>query len=448
MTNLSAVDRYLARHALDVPEAGTAPVARGLRLCIVIPAMTESAGICEVLDSLEKGSERLDEVEVIVVVNNPADAADDILKDNQDTLQLLKERKSAGLRTLVIDRCSPGKSFEAQVAGVGLARRVGMDLGLMRLLAAGHVEDGALACLDADSPVEPGYVDAILKIFARKDAPLGGVCRCEHPIPKDPTLAKAILAYETWMRYFELGLELAGSPFSYPTIGSSLVASAQGYAMADGMPTRQAAEDFYFAQKLIKLARGKGLVKIRDAVVHPAARLSSRVPFGTGRAMRRCVEEGTEQYLFAEPVGAFFDLKRWFGSLRMGFENPIALESEASPDLLNFLQLHRAFDALDKIRKNSRNAETFAFDAHCWFDGLKCVRYAHQCKKDQGGQWIYDALSRMLSAIGRGDELMHLPDVKPSAPSLKAMKQWLEWGRVWSLDTYKSQVTRPDPGTT
>ncbi len=431
MTQLSAVDRYLHRHALDVPEHATSPaVSEQLRLVIVIPAMAESEGIGAVLDSLEQGSERLGEAECVVVVNNPTDAPEVIKDDNLRTLSLLEHRKNSKPRLLVLDRSCVGKAFDPQTAGVGLARRVGMDLALRRLVDAGHVPDGAIACLDGDSPVEPGYVDAVLDVFGRKGAPLGGVCTCEHPIPTDPVLAKAIVAYETWMRYFELGLRFAGSPFSYPTIGSSLVASAEGYAMADGMPTRQAAEDFYFAQKLIKLSRGRGLEKIRNAVVHPAARLSHRVPFGTGRAMRRCMDEGTGSYLYAEPSSAFFDLRRWFSSFEEGFFEPSVLERQASSDLLRFLQSHKAFDAIDRIRANSRDSEAFAFGVHSWFDGLKCVRFAHECKRTSGGKWIFDELLRVIQGLEPGGRFEHMHPLAEDDASLQAMIHWLDLLRM------------------
>ncbi len=422
----AAITRYLQRHALAprADEALPAP-GPGLRLCVVIPALAEGERLPAVLDSLERAASEPEAVEVIAVVNNPADAPAAVVADNAASLAALRAR-SGPLRIIALDRSSPGRAFTPGRAGVGLARRAGMDLALARLAAAGNPERAAIACLDADSPVEPGYVDTLLGAFDRSAQPLGGVCECRHPIPDDPDRAGAILAYETWMRTFELGLRLAGSPFSYPTIGSCLVASATGYALADGMPTRQAGEDFYFAQKLIKLSAGRGLARLAGAVVEPAARLSDRVPFGTGRAMLRCADEGADAYRRMEPAEAFGDLRRWFAAFGPGFADAGALERAAGSRLEAFLRAEGAFAALARIRANQPDADRFAFAAHCWFDGLKCVRYTHAVEAELGRQWAFDALGAILEGLELTAPFADLRPPRPGDPELGLHRAWLD----------------------
>ena len=421
------IERYLLRHARIAPEAmALPPPAAGLKLCVVIPALAERAGLGSVLDSLGAGSDRLAEAEVIAVINQPQGAPSAIRADNQATLADLRARPPGALRLLVLDRASPGRELPAAGAGVGLARRTGMDLALARLVAAGTAPRAAIACLDADSPVAPGYIDALLAVFDRPAAPVGGVCACAHPIPAEPALAEAILAYETWMRAFELGLRLAGSPFSYPTIGSCLVASAAGYALADGMPERQAGEDFYFAQKLVKVSGRRGLARISTAQVRPAARPSARVPFGTGRAMLRCASEGLEAYRFMEPPQAFFDLRRWFAALEEGFGDPPALDRAASAELAAFLESEGASGALARIRANQPDAEHFEQAAHHWFDGLRCVRYVHVLERARGRVWTFDALAQIAQALGLSDRFADLVRPQPPAPDRALLTAWLE----------------------
>lgn len=433
MSALEPIDRYLDRHALVPPEAQRllAPVA-GLKLCVVIPALAERARLGGVLDSLSVGSARLSEAEVIVVVNQPEDADPDTSANNQASLVELGARPAGSLSLQVLDRASPGSALQTQAAGVGLARRIGMDLALSRLARAGQPDRAAIACLDADSPVAPGYVDALLAAFDRAEPPVGGVCACAHPIPEDPLLGPAILAYETWMRYFELGLRLAGSPFSYPTIGSCLVASAAGYALADGMPERPAGEDFHFAQKLIKVAGRAGLQRLTGALVLPAARRSARVPFGTGRAMLRCADEGLDAFRRVEPPQAFFDLQRWFASFEPGFADPVALRRATSPDLAAFLDAERAWGALERIRDNQPDATHFGLAVHHWFDGLKCVRFVHALERQRGRVWAFDALAQVLAALGLAGRFADLAPPQPPDPPRELLQAWLE--RLRALD--------------
>jgi hypothetical protein len=420
------IARYLRRHARPAAHwDALPPPAPGLKLCVVIPALAEAAELPAVLDALGRGSARWSETEVIAVVNNPAGADAAVVADNRATLRALGA-PSVGPPVHALDRCTPGRALPPERAGVGPARRIGMDLALERLCVAGSVERAAIACLDADAPVAPGYLDALLAVFDSGDPPPGAVCACAHPIPDDPDRAAAILAYETWMRYFELGLALAGSPFSYPTIGSCLVSSAAAYAQVGGMPERQAGEDFYFAQKLIKLAAGRGLARLDGARVQPRARLSHRVPFGTGRALLRCEAEGPEAYRRVEPPEAFFELRRWFAALPAGYCDPAALRRAAGGRLARFLDAERAWPALARIRANQPDAARFAFAAHCWFDGLKCVRFAHVVERELGRRWAFDALAALLAAAGRRADFADLPRPTPPEPPLELLCAWLE----------------------
>lgn len=421
------IARYLHRHARPAADwDALPPPAPGLKLCVVIPALAEAAELPGVLRSLGRGSARSAEAEVIAVVNNPAGAAAAVVADNRAALAELRQPAAGGPAVHALDRSSPGRALPPGRAGVGLARRIGMDLALARLCAAGSVERAAIACLDADAPVAPGYLDALLAVFDSGDPPPGAVCACAHPIPGDPDRAAAILAYETWMRYFELGLALAGSPFSYPTIGSCLVSSAAAYAQVGGMPERQAGEDFYFAQKLIKLAAGRGLARLAAARVQPRARLSHRVPFGTGRALLRCRDAGPEAYRWVEPPEAFFELRRWFAALPAGYRDPAALRRAAGARLARFLDAERAWPALERIRANQPDAARFAFAAHCWFDGLKCVRFVHAVERELGRRWAFDALAALLDALGGAADFADLPPPAPPDPPLELLCAWLE----------------------
>jgi hypothetical protein len=292
-----------------------------------------------------------------------------------------------------------------------------MDLALRRLWAAGRPERSAIACLDADSPVDPGYVEGILSVFDAEDPPAAGVCCCRHPIPEDEERARAIVAYELWLRYLVEGFRLCGSPYAFQTIGSCTVVSPRAYARADGMPRRQAGEDFYFLQKVAKIS---GRVVDLDVTVRPSARVSDRVPFGTGRAMRRCRDQGPDYYLEVEPPLVFHDLKRFFASSPAGYENPARMRESAGRLLRSFIEKHGGWTVLENIRQNSADPDHFSFAVHTWFDSLQVVRYARRCKAKLGGVWILDALSDLGFDVG--------PDLGSALQRMRRRKRSRESG--------------------
>ena len=428
-----AISRYLLKHARIAPESeGLKAPGPGLRLVVVIPALAEREGIGEVLGSLCRGSGRLSQMEVIVVVNNAADAPREIVEDNLETLRELAARRGDPFSIWTLDRASFGKALDPNEAGVGAARRIGMDLALRRLVQAGCPERSAIACLDADSPVSSGYVDAVLAVFDAPSAPLAGICRCHHPLPGDPTLARAIVIYEIWLRYVEWGLRLCGSPYAFQTIGSCITTSPYGYALADGMPPRQAGEDFYFLQKIVKLwgmggARGREAIRpVEGAIVHPAARPSHRVPFGTGRALRRCLAEGLEPYLQAEPPQAFGDLAALFSAVSGAFEQPERLRAICAGRLWRFVETLGGMGLLTRLRENSPDGERFARAVHGRFDSLQVVRYAHQCKTELGGVWLFQALLEVLRPQLPEEVVAGLPPLPSPADDLGQWVAWLE----------------------
>nr|WP_243435901.1 glycosyltransferase family 2 protein [Acanthopleuribacter pedis] len=133
--------------------------------------------------------------------------------------------------------------------------------------------------MDADTFCPPNYLAEVRAVFDG-DAGIGALSApYRHPVPGDPVAARAILRYELWMRYYQLNLWRIGSPFAFSALGSNLSFRLGAYRRAGGFPLRQAGEDFYLLQQLCKTTR---VAVWCAAEVAPSARLSSRVPFGTG----------------------------------------------------------------------------------------------------------------------------------------------------------------------
>ena len=241
---------------------------------------------------------------VICVVNNhrPHMAAKAQIRDNQETLSLLKEivfrspvffghsgqdiqvsifgrLSDSELRAAYIDASSPGLEIPDRDGGVGTARKIGMDAAL-GLIGTGAKEDGVLCCLDADTLVEENYLSAVRAYFEETENP-AAVVSYAHQRPVDPGLQAAICCYEIFLRSYVIGLSYAGSPYAFHAIGSTIACTAEAYVGVRGMNRRTAAEDFYFLNKLAKIGK---IGTVTNTTVFPSARISERVPFGTGRA--------------------------------------------------------------------------------------------------------------------------------------------------------------------
>ena len=149
--------------------------------------------------------------------------------------------------------------------------------------------NGFIASLDADTLVKSNYLIELESMFHdRKTRQV--VIPFIHP--KEDIgceLQKAITLYELYLRYFRLSLEYIGWPWSYHTIGSAFAVRASVYGEQGGMNRRNAGEDFYFLNKLFPLG---GTQILKNTTVFPAARLSSRVPFGTGPAIKQIIDGG------------------------------------------------------------------------------------------------------------------------------------------------------------
>ena len=128
---------------------------------------------------------------------------------------------------------------------------------------------------------------------------------------------QATRLYEYSLRYYVAGLSFAHSPYAFHTIGSTIAVNAAHYAKVRGFPRRQAGEDFYLLNKLAKVGAIMQLGAETDCEpIDIAARLSDRVPFGTGAAVGKIMEleDPAREFLLYHP-SVFGLLRSWLGSL-------------------------------------------------------------------------------------------------------------------------------------
>lgn len=368
---------YLKKRQAGGPWHINETPSRGFSGAIVIPSLAEAANLPRTLESLSHNpADLLDRFIILVVVNQRADATYEETVDNLETLKSLPLwKKQYRLHNLCwVDAVSSGRELPHK-QGVGLARKIGLDLALPLLNYQN--EDPILICLDADTLVQPDYLPAITRHFAH--SPAGGTSiSYRHRPAADPTGQSAIDRYELFLRVYVLGLELAGSPYAFHTVGSAMACRASAYCACGGMNRRLAGEDFYFLQQLHKTSR---VTPLTGTVVHPSPRSSHRVPFGTGRAVGDMLNEGEQRLLFYQPV-VFSIVGEWLACVA---ENPAAdvsvlLNSAAdiSPVLHDVLEQAGFRDSWENLKKNNREGAKLTAAFHGWFDAFRTMRLVHE----------------------------------------------------------------------
>jgi len=368
------VKRYLDRQGSGGHWALSGSRREGLRGAVVIPALAEGESLFATLKSLDDNPEEtcLDWL-VLVVINQRTDALAVEQQQNLDDLEKLADFAENYRYPLAwVDAVSPGFELPTRHGGVGLARKIGMDLALPRL---DWGRRPLLACLDADTLVEPTYLPALEAHF--QDRCGGAVLPFRHQPAGEASQQEAIDRYELFLRAYVLGLSLAGSPYAYASVGSAMACTAHAYAQCSGMNRRRAAEDFHFLNKLAKTA---GVAPLQGTKVHPAPRISSRVPFGTGRSMARQLagEVGVVRFY---PLGAFEIVGSW---LQLVTKDP-SLDAaflwrqaaQLSPTLGQYLNDCGWHEAWSSLQANHPSSAPRLRAFHAWFDGLRTLRLVH-----------------------------------------------------------------------
>lgn len=361
------IQKYLKTRAVLSPWHLDGVAGADFSAAVVIPALAESRSLQLTLRSLAANDPiLLRQILVVVVVNNRADALQPDREDNRRTLDWLTSQPFPGLNLGWIDATTAGLELPSR-QGVGLARKLGFDAALNLL---DWNCESLLISLDADTLVEPDYLTAVCAHFAMAED-VGAVLPFYHQPGADAVQEEAIRAYEHYLRSYLFGLEQAGSPYAYHSIGSAFACRIRGYVEAGGMNRRLAGEDFYFLQQLNKVG---GVTVLRGTVVRPDARFSDRVPFGTGRVIAQHVMSGQPSYRFID-TKAFKLLRYWLDLLAgRAAASAACLLSEVrgvSPELAAFLEERDFGPVWTGLQKNHTSEKQRVRAFHHWFDALR-----------------------------------------------------------------------------
>lgn len=389
------IEKYLSANPLaqELESNQSESIKSNFSQAVVIPAYCESFYFPKTWQSLKRAivnSTR--KTLVVVLVNNPQassvnpDLLEDIA-DNQKLLKKLRERQFEGPGNCVlawIDASSPAREIR-QDHGVGGARKLGMDTVLHFL---DWEADPLIFSLDADSLVKKNYLSATRNFFTANPKISGAALDFRHQPGNTPEEEQAIRLYEEFMHQYVAGLRHAQSPYAYHSIGSTIVCRAESYIKAGGMRPRPAGEDFYFLQALCKSGNPPApILDFSESCVYPSARLSNRVPFGTGTRMKEFIEQiKTENNpaVFYHPeifnllnktlegVGngsLEHSVEKWFDSLPM-----------EAKDFLNLCEFRKNWGKI--IKNTPKDSTKIKWAFHTWFDAFRILKFIHFCEKE------------------------------------------------------------------
>jgi hypothetical protein len=362
----------------SLPRQIQTPPGPGLGLVVVIPCFCEP-DLVATLESLWNCARPNAAVEVIVVINSAAGSQAGILELNLETARRAHEwittRRDPHLGFHILEY----PDLPPKHAGVGLARKIGMDEAARRFDDVGRPA-GVIVCFDADSTCDPGYLAVIERHFAAHPRSPGASIYFEHPLSGNhpPEVYEAVAAYELHLRYYRQGLRYAGFPHAFHAIGSSMAVRAGAYQRMGGMNRRKAGEDFYFLNKLIPLGN---FTEINSTRVIPSPRPSDRVPFGTGRAVREMLAGNAFQ---TYPLSAFEDLRLWLATIpdlydaaaRGDFGSPGSLPASIE----KFLVAQDWPAVLADIRENTSSRGAFTKRFFRWFDAFRAMKFVHHAR--------------------------------------------------------------------
>ncbi|AFN73979.1 hypothetical protein MROS_0737 [Melioribacter roseus P3M-2] len=412
----------------------------------VVPAIDEYDNLIVLLNSLaELEKKYLDDTLFLFVINNSDKAGEGVKENNRRSLEMINNLIcnkitdtrlnpgiiESGLNLGTVDASTPGNELPDKHAGVGYARKTGMDLALTKFDYSNDKKK-IIICLDADCTVDNNYLTEIVESFNKRNLNAAYV-DYEHTLPSDEIEKSAAITYEIFLRYYTLMLKYTNSPYAYQTIGSTMVCTAEFYCKAGGMNKKKAGEDFYFLEKLRKQTDIK---LISGAKVRPAGRISWRVPFGTGRSINEFCnsvkEKGNaESELSVYNPSIFLLLKKWHAVYYRHdyYENGREILNSAvsvHEGIEKFLVEQGFPIAWERINENAASPDQIMKQKFLWFDAFRTMKLIHYLRDNYFPNVnLFDAVDRMFE----------LYDIKPgiarkgNIPGIEEQMKYLDYIR-------------------
>jgi len=375
---------------------------QGSTLFVTIPCYDEP-GLLFALNSLTQCTPPSSGVTVIVVVNSSDKASPEVLDQNQCTIREVLDWWQNSPRPFFQLRLLQAPSLPSKWAGVGWARKIAMDEAV-RILDCSEKEEGILAAFDADSTVSANYFTELESVFRRNPTYNFVNLNFCHPVD-DPALCdslrEGIILYELYLRYLRNAIQWCGYAHAIHTVGSSFAVRATSYVKQGGMNRRQAGEDFHFLHKIVLLGNYGHII---EATVFPAARISHRVPFGTGAALKKW-EEGDRELVSAYSLRIFETLRPLFADPGYFFDTDPTFWEERflqfDRKLYDYLVQIEMKERLIELRNNCADKRNFVKRFYHEVNAFRIIQYLNLCEAGEGGKGkLVVEASRLLERLG------------------------------------------------
>ena len=343
-------------------------------IIVVIPCYNELE-LIHTLQSIKTSKKPKANILIAVIINSAINANNNVLLQNRLTFTEVERFAVLNNDSNLIYFPILCENLPKKHAGVGLARKIGMDLAIDHFHSNNN-NSGLIISLDADCEVSENFFTTIYDEFNKNEKLNATIHNFHHRVENDDKdIESAIRQYEMYLRYFSKMLKYTGFPYYYHTIGSAFAVSADAYVRVGGMGRQQGGEDFYFLQKVFQLGH---IVELHETYVFPMARFSDRVPFGTGPALQKILDE-PDRKIKVYSKQSFFHLKSLF-ERKDGFfkknENEItALLLQLHPALQNFLTEVDFIDSLNDCNNNCSNLNSYRKRFFHHFNSFKIIKY-------------------------------------------------------------------------
>ena len=345
------------------------PLQKKYDFFIIIPAYCEESYIPLTLESISKQNQDLLNTTLMVVVINNSKKEQQKIKNNNKRTFISLVKKQFNFELIIIDCYSSKYALPNKLAGVGLARKIGMDF------CINYAQNKSLFCsIDADTIVDKNYLTIINREYIKYKFK-GAVVNFRHQKNSDSTIQKAVVEYEKLLKSIAHNLETIGSPYAFVNMGSTIICSMQAYVAIGGMPPKKATEDFYFLQKLAKYC---SIHILKTILVYPSSRSEERVYLGTGFRMKNIQKNILFDDLYINPK-AYDELNYLYQMMKQkwSYKSKEIMSSlpKNNSKLQCYLEKNNFINIIDKIQNNVTSQYYFMNQFHRWFDSLKIYKF-------------------------------------------------------------------------
>lgn len=372
------LQRYLEKQALHPPLLDPL-LFSSIETIVVIPALMEDHLESCLLSIAKNENIDFSKLAVICLLNYKEHYAEERLVQDfyESQLKALNTLESALPYTLSI--LGP-MELKGKNAGVGMARKILMDEAI-QIFCYWKKSNGIIINLDGDCLVSSHYLSKIRDYYNYENAKPTVSIGFKHRFDGlSTTEEEAGRIYEFHLNEYIRKQKKYGYAFAFHTLGSCFAVQAEAYCRQGGMNQKQAGEDFYFLHKFSLLDL---LGEIDEALVYPLARVSDRVPFGTGRAVGQIVNGKVWTSYNEEAIKLFVHLSQDIDSYYEANDGRFSefMDRLESP-LRIFLENAQLDQALKENRQNTADFTSFKKRMKRYFSPFLLMKWLHFAREN------------------------------------------------------------------